>query len=140
MSDRVMVTYSLPLSVKNRVKDIISKLNFKCKKDFSISRFSLNSVLLNIKIQDAKNYNDFKEIWDEIFVSNCNLDLRSKLDILKKFKNEIELEIEELENYFSFKELNKIDENEVKKFEEMGQIPFFVREKMKKGNKDEKSN
>jgi len=140
MSDRVMVTYSLPLFVKNRVKDIISKLNFKCKKDFSISRFSLNSVLLNIKIQDAKNYNDFKEIWDEIFVSNCNLDLRSKLDILKKFKNEIELEIEELENYFSFKELNKIDENEVKKFEEMGQIPFFVREKMKKGNKDEKSN
>ena len=140
MSDRVMVTYSLPLSVKNRVKDIISKLNFKCKKDLSISRFSLNSVLLNIKIQDAKNYNDFKEIWDEIFVSNCNLDLRSKLDILKKFKNEIELEIEELENYFSFKELNKIDENEVKKFEEMGQIPFFVREKMKKGNKDEKSN
>ena len=135
-----MVTYSLPLFVKNRVKDIISKLNFKCKKDFSISRFSLNSVLLNIKIQDAKNYNDFKEIWDEIFVSNCNLDLRSKLDILKKFKNEIELEIEELENYFSFKELNKIDENEVKKFEEMGQIPFFVREKMKKGNKNEKSN
>ena len=130
--DRTTITFSLPISLKKEIERFILAKSLEDGEKESVSYFCFKGVKCYLQAQKIENFEGLKKIWSEVFICNTNINLSKKLEILKKFKKEIEAEVEELESYFRFKELNKIDEVEVERFERMGQIPLLVREKMKK--------
>ena len=123
MSDRVMVTFSLPLFLKKEIQHLIITDSYYSNKKKSVSNFCLKSVILNLKVHKINKFEDLKEIWSDIFINNRYIHLKKKLELLKDFKKEIESEIEELEEYYAFKALKKLENDEVaEKLEKLGQM------------------
>jgi hypothetical protein len=85
--NRTQITFSLPLQLKNRALDIIQKYNKETNDDINLSRFCVKSLNLGCNVFYAKTPVAFKEILDEIFLMNKNLDLRSRKDIAKMAKD-----------------------------------------------------
>jgi len=137
MKDRVMVTFSLPFYKKKEIEQLIISNSFRTGQKQTLSNFCLNAVLLYTKIQKVKEFGDLKEVWGEIFINNNNLTLQKKFEILKEFKKEIEAEVEELEEYFAFKNLKKIEDKDVQKVENLGEMASWIVVKIK--NKDKKN-
>ena len=132
--NRVMITFSLPLSKKKEIEQIIIANSYKTKQKQSLSNYCLKSVLLYTQVQTAANFKDFAAVWSNIFVNNNNITLQNKLEILKNFEEEIKKEKEELEEYFAFKSLKKIKDVEAEKVENLGEMASWIVTEMKKKN------
>ena len=123
MSDRVMISFSLPLSKKKQIQDLIITNSYFKNERQSLSNFCAKSVILNLKVHKIQNFEDLKDIWSDIFINNRYIHLRKKLELLKDFRKEIEKEIEELEEYYAFKSLKKLENDEIaEKLEKLGQM------------------
>jgi len=136
-SGRALMSFTLPQELKNKIQDIVYKNSIKSRQRETISKFILKSVLLYLKVQEARKFEDFDEIWIEIFTNNSNISLQKKYEILKKFNEKIDKQIKELDEYFSFKKLKNVNDESVKKVEEFGEMASWIKEKIRK--KDEKN-
>ena len=123
MSDRVMITFSLPLLIKKEIQQLIITNSYYSNKKQSLSNFCSKSVILNLKVHKIENFDDLIEVWSSIFINNRYIHLKKKLELLKDFRKEIEKEIEELEEYYAFKSLKKLENDEIaEKLEKLGQM------------------
>jgi len=139
--DRTTITFSLPIPLKKEIERFILAKSLEDGEKESVSYFCFKGVKCYLQAQKIKNCFDLKKIWSEIFISNTNVNLSKKLEILKKFKKEIEEEIEELERYFDYKRVNNLENDlKIKKVEDFGEIASWVVENMMKGKQNEKSN
>ena len=132
MSDRVMISFSLPLSKKKQIQEIIITNSYFQNKRQTLSNFCAKSVILNLKVHKIKKIDDLKEVWSEIFINNKYINLQKKLELLKSFKQEIEAEIKEIEEYYAFKQLKKIKDEEAEKVENLGKMASWIVLQMQK--------
>ena len=133
MSDRVMISFSLPLSKKKEIQKIIITNSYFKNERQSLSNFCAKSVILNLKVHKIEKIDDLKEVWSSVFINNRYIHLRKKLELLKDFRKELEKEIEEIEEYYAFKALKKLENDEVaKKVEELGEMSSEIVLKMRK--------
>jgi hypothetical protein len=122
--ERTQITFSLPFELKECALNTVDNINKKLNSNLNLSRFCVNSLKLNCKVNKVKKFDDFKEVFNDIFVNNNMLSLKEKFEILKEFEKLIKAYSDELEDYFKFKEdLNEKDKKEFEKFEELGLLP-----------------
>jgi len=131
--DRTTITFSLPVGLKKEIEHFILLKNLENDKKESVSYFCLKSVKCYLQVQNIKNFEGLKKIWSEVFICNTNINLNKKLEILKKFKKEIEVEVEELESYFNYKKIKNLEnDSSIKEVENLGEMASWVVEEIKK--------
>jgi hypothetical protein len=122
--ERTQITFSLPFELKECALNTVDNINKKLNSNLNLSRFCVNSLKLNCKVYQMKNFDDFKEVFNDILVNNNMLSLKEKFEILKELEKLVKAYSDELEDYFKFKEnLNEKDKKEFEKFEELGLLP-----------------
>jgi len=130
--ERTTITFSLPINLKKQIEHFILSKNLKSDERESVSYFCLKSVKCYLQIQKINKFEDLKNIWSCVFINNNNINLNRKLEFLKEFEKEIKKEIEELEEYFSYKKLKNLENESIAKVEELGEMASWVVEEMKK--------
>jgi hypothetical protein len=132
--ERTQITFSLPLQLKECALNTVDNINKKLNSNLNLSRFCVNSLKLNCKVNKVKNFDDFKEVFNDILVNNNMLNLKEKLEILKELEKLVKAYINELEDYFEFKkDLSEKDKKEFEKFEELGLLPssYYILKRQK---------
>ena len=133
--DRVMLSFSFPFTKKKEIEDLVIKDSYFTNTKQTLSSFCAKSVLLNLKVHKINKFEDLKDVWSNIFINNRYIHLKKKLELLKDFRKEIEKEIEEIEEYYSFKSLKKLENDEIaKKFEKLGEMSSEIVLQMRKKN------
>jgi len=130
--ERTTITFSLPVHLKKEIERFILSKNLENSERESVSYFCFKSVKCYLRIQKIDNFEDLMNIWGCVFINNNNISLDKKLEFLREFKKELEKEIEELENYFGYKELKNLNDKSLEKVESLGEMASWVVEEMKK--------
>jgi len=132
LNERVNITFSCPLQLKKQAEKIIAKnnyLNTEKKRKETLSFFCCSALELYVKAQNVRNYEDFEEVFNAIFVNNYNVSMSIKYEILLELKKTVETYIKEFDDYFKFKEQFK-DEIEdldlAEKIEERGMMAAWI--------------
>jgi len=131
--ERTTITFSLPVHLKKEIERFILSKNLENSEKESVSYFCLKGVKCYLQIQKIDSFEDLMNIWSCVFINNNNINLLKKLEFLKEFKKELENEIEELENYFSYKKLKNLENDEsIAKIESLGEMASWVLEDMRR--------
>ncbi len=138
VNERVNITFSCPLSLKKEAEKIISKKNYRTDEKLSLSGFVAKSLNCYVKAQNAKNFKDFHDIFSEIFINNKNLDLQTKYKIVNDFLQFFEKIKNEFDEYYTYKKLKNLDDESVKKVEELGEMASWIKEKIRQKNEKSK--
>jgi len=138
VNERVNITFSCPLFLKKQAEKIISKKNFEEGKKLSLSNFVAKSLSCYVKAQNAQNFKDFKGIFSEIFINNKNLDLQTKYKIVNDFLQFFEKMKEEFDEYYAYKKLKNVDDESVKKIEDLGEMASWIKQEIRQKNEKSK--
>jgi len=120
LNERVNITFSCPLQLKKKAEKIIAKKNFENGEKIRLSGFVAKSLNCYVKAQNARSFEDFKDIFVEIFINNKNLDLDAKYKIINDFLNYFEEMKKEFDEYYAFKKLKKLMIKVLKRLKSLG--------------------
>ena len=138
VNERVNITFSCPLFLKKQAEKIISKKNFEEGKKLSLSNFVAKSLNCYVKAQKAQDFKDFKDIFSEIFINNKNIDLQTKYKIVNDFLQFFEKMKEEFDEYYAYKKLKNVNDESVKKVEELGEMASWIKQEIRQKNEKSK--
>ena len=136
LNERVNITFSCPLQLKKEAEKIIAKKNFENGEKIRLSGFVAKSLNCYVKAQNARSFEDFRDIFADFFINNSNLNLQAKYEIVNDFLNYFEKMKKEFDEYYAFKKLKNVDDESVEKVEALGEMASWIVQEMRKKNEN----